>query len=134
MAQLWCKVFPHKIHQIDDLYTQLHISPDHTQFNTLNQMIFLALISNTLYFSKPKHELVLQTPSMESSGHLLGTGDWESCAICSETVPTLEMVSHIRLRHSFREEIFKCDVCQQTFKNKSTLKRHKVKVLLLYLG
>ena len=36
-------------------------------------------------------------------------------------------------KHSV-EEIFKCDVCQQTFKNKSTLKRHKVKVLLLYLG
>ena len=58
MAQLWCKVFPHKIYQIDDLYTQLHISPDHTQFNTLNQMIFLALISNTLYFSKPTHKQV----------------------------------------------------------------------------
>ena len=44
MVQLWRKDIPpcilKKIYQIDDIYTQLHISPDHTHFNTLNQMIF----------------------------------------------------------------------------------------------
>ncbi|XP_067947008.1 uncharacterized protein [Watersipora subatra] len=69
-----------------------------------------------------------QSKSQETATPLQDSkdGDWKPIPVYSETAPQRHLNSHIQEEHAHFNNTFNCNMCNESFRNKSSLKRHKI--------